>query len=263
MRARTKATGRRAAKTGVLRAPARAARASAAGPRTLAIDVGGTGLKAAVLDAKGTMISDRVRVETPEEATPESLLDALLALVKPLPAYDRISVGFPGVVRNGVIRTAPNLSTERFAGFDLAHSLAGSLGKPTRVLNDADVQGYAAISGHGLEMVITLGTGFGTALFHDGELCPHLEIAHLPFHKKTFDEILGNDGRKKHGKKRWNKRVREAIGLLHVLTNFDHLYIGGGNAKKLEGILPENCTIIDNKSGILGGIKLWADRRHK
>ena len=240
-----------------------AAPAKAAGPATLAIDVGGTGLKAAVLDAKGKMLTDRVRVDTPADPTPELLIDALLELVKPLPHYDRISVGFPGVVRNGVIKTAPNLGTERFAGFDLAHSLAKALGRPCRVLNDADVQGYAVISGHGLEMVATLGTGFGTALFHDGELCPHLEIAHAPFRKdECYDDVLGNAGRKKAGNKKWNKRVREAIDNLRTLVNFDHLYIGGGNSKKLKGDLPEDCSVVDNTAGILGGIRLWDDRRH-
>ncbi|MGH9443692.1 MAG: ROK family protein [Thermoanaerobaculia bacterium] len=172
--------------------------------------------------------------------------------------------GFPGVVRNGVIKTAPNLGTDRFAGFDLAHSLQKTLGKPCRVLNDADVQGYAVISGHGLEVVATLGTGFGTAIFHEGELCPHLEVAHLPFRPgKDYDGVLGNAARKKAGKKKWNKRVREAIENLRVLTNFDHLYLGGGNAKKLKGKLPENVTVVDNAAGILGGIRLWEDPRHR
>jgi len=226
--------------------------------KTLAIDIGGTGLKASVLDPKGKMLHDRVRVETPQECTPELLVKSLVALTKELPPFDRVSVGFPGVVRKGVVITAPHLGTEKFKAFDLERELEKSLGKPVRVLNDADCQGFAAIHGKGVEMVITLGTGFGTALFVDGRLGPHLELAHHPFRKgETYDEQLGNAALERVGKRRWNKRVRRAIRLLRVLTNFDRLYIGGGNAKKLRFTLDPDCELVDNQAGILGGIKLW------
>ena len=232
--------------------------AEAAHPTTLAIDVGGTGLKASVLDAKGNMMADRVRVKTPHPIDPNLLVDTLVELAKPLPPFDRVSVGFPGVVRGGVIRTAPNLGTEEFRGFDLAAALSERWGKPVRVINDADMQGFAAIKGQGVEMVITLGTGFGSSLFLDGRLGPHLELAHHPFHKgKTYEEELGDKARKKLGKKKWSRRVIEAIDLLRVLTNFDHLYIGGGNAGRIDGELPEDVSLVDNAAGVLGGIKLW------
>ena len=228
------------------------------GPFTLAIDVGGTGLKASVLDAAGQLAADRVRVKTPHPIDPPLLVDTLAKLVTPLPPFDRVSVGFPGVVRDGIIRTAPNLDTEAFRGFNLAEALEQRLGKPTRVLNEADMQGYAAIRGEGIEMVITLGTGFGTAMFLNGALGPHLELAHHPFHKSsTYEEELGEGGRKKLGKKKWHRRVEAAIEELRKLTNFDHLYIGGGNAKKLELELPPDVSLVDNTAGILGGIKLW------
>ena len=229
---------------------------------TLAIDIGGTGLKASVLDPKGKMLTERARVETPHPLDPAILIDTLARLVTPLPAFDRISVGFPGVVRHGKVVTAPNLGTKAFAGFDLAGALGKRLGgKPVRVLNDADMQGFGVIRGKGLEMVITLGTGFGTALFYDGRLAPHLEISQLKFRKgETYDRQLGQAARKEVGNIEWNRRVRKAIANLRVLTNFDRLHVGGGNAKKLEGDLGEDVEIADNAAGILGGIKLWDER---
>ena len=230
---------------------------------TLAIDIGGSGLKASVLNEAGEMMVDRVRVPTPKPCPPELMIETLSTMVAQLPEYHRISVGFPGVVRKGVILTAPNLGTEFWNGFDLAGGLSEALGsKPIKVINDADMQGLAAVKGEGVEMVITLGTGFGTGIYVDGKLGPHLEMAHHPFHKgATYDKTLGNANRSAIGNKKWRKRVVEAINNLTVLTNFDHLYIGGGNAKRLAGKveLAENIKIIDNKAGILGGIKIWED----
>ena len=230
------------------------------GPRTLAIDIGGTGLKASVLDAEGKMLHDRVRVETPVGKPPEGIIEALAGLVAPLPAYDRISVGFPGVVRDGKVRTAANLGHPAWIGFDLAKALQKRLKKPTRVVNDADMQGLAAVKGKGVELVVTLGTGFGTALYLDGRLAPHLELAHHPFRKgESYEEQLGNAARKKAGAKKWNKRIQRAIETLRLLIHFDHLYIGGGNAKKITFTPDVDVTIISNEAGIKGGVALWRD----
>jgi polyphosphate glucokinase len=229
--------------------------------RILAIDVGGSGLKAALLDGGGHMVTERLRIETPHLDKPEVLVDALAGLVEPLGTFDYVSVGFPGVVRKGKIITAPNLGTEELQGFDLAGALQERLGKPVRVINDADMQGYGAIEGKGVEMVITLGTGFGSALFMDGELAPHLEIAHLPFRKgKTYEQRTGDKARRKLGKKEWNREVRKAIAALRVLTHFDRLYIGGGNADKLKLKLDPDVQIVSNENGVRGGAKLWRER---
>jgi polyphosphate glucokinase len=229
--------------------------------RILAIDIGGTGLKAAILNGDGEMMTERIRVVTPHPVTPDGLVEALTKLIEPLGAFDYVSVGFPGVVRNGKIITAPNLGTDVMKGFDLAAALQARLGKPVRVINDADMQGYGAIEGNGLEMVITLGTGFGSALFMDGHLAPHLEIAHLPFRKdKDYDQQVGDKARKKIGKRAWNRRVEHAISTLRVLTNFDRLYIGGGNASKINFKLDPDVTIISNECGIRGGAWLWRKR---
>jgi polyphosphate glucokinase len=249
--------------------------ATPVGPLTLAIDIGGTGLKASVLDAQGAMVADRVVVKTTYPCSPTSLVDDLVALVAPLPAADRVSAGFPGMVRKGVVLSAPHFVTDagpgtkvddnlvaQWAHFDLAGALKKRLGKPTRVANDADIQGAAVVSGKGLELVITLGTGVGTALFYDGRLLPHLEFAHHPFRKgETYNEQLGDVARKEVGNGRWNKRVRRAVDTLRALSFFDHCYIGGGNAKHLTGDLATDVSTVDNTAGILGGIKLWGSRQ--
>ena len=227
--------------------------------RTLAIDVGGTGIKAVVLDEAGHMVSEHRRVPTPPKpVAPETLLRAIDEVTTPLGAFERVSVGFPGYVREGRVLTAPNLGTEVLAGFDLQSALAERLGKPVRVLNDADVQGFGAIKGEGIEMVLTLGTGAGTAIFRDGEVMPHLELAHHPVSgKKTYDEYIGNAARQKKGKKVWNKRVAKVIDILREVVRFDHLYIGGGNAKALSFTLPDDVSTVANTDGLTGGIGLW------
>ena len=226
--------------------------------RILAIDIGGTGLKAALLDLEGNMLTDRVRVKTPHPCTSTQLVDTLVELVKPLGHFDRISVGFPGVTRRGVIYTAPNIGTEELKGFDLGGELQRRLGCPVRVVNDADMQGQAVVRGQGTEVAITLGTGMGFAIFSEGELGPHMELSHHPFQKgKDYDARVGNAAFEKIGSKKWNRRVKEAIKNIRVLTSFDRLYIGGGNAKELTMALPADIEIVNNQNGLKGGAWLW------
>jgi polyphosphate glucokinase len=230
-------------------------------PRTLAIDIGGTGLKAAVLDVGGRILGQRVRVKTPADATPQAVLDALTELVKPLPAFDRISIGFPGVVRRGTVLTAPNLGTKKWKGFALQEALAERFGKPARMENDAEVAGLGVIGGKGLEVVVTLGTGFGSAIFSDGRMTPHLELAHHPIHKSlTYDQYVGDAALKEIGRKKWNRRVLKVIAVLRTLLNFDKLHIGGGNARHIAFKLPKYVDLVSNTEGITGGVKLWDDK---
>jgi len=241
------------------------------GPHTLAIDVGGTGLKATVLDASGTPEHERVRVPTTYPCRPQDLVDQLASLIEPLPAFDRVSVGFPGVLRGGVVRTAPTFETTAglgsdidpdlvaaWHGFDLAGALAARLGSPCRVANDADVQGAGAAAGPGLQLVITLGTGLGSAVFRDGRLALHLELAHHPIKDgETYNSYLGDAARKRVGNEKWNRRVARAVALLDVLIVPDAILIGGGNATKIEVDLGPKVHMIDNAEGLLGGIRLW------
>jgi polyphosphate glucokinase len=240
-------------------------------PRTLAIDIGGSGLKAVVLAPDGRMVSDRNRRETPYPCTPPVLLDELTALAAAQPSYDRVSVGFPGAIRKGRVREVPAFSrrgpglppdpelVQLWTGFELETALAGRFGKPTRAANDADVQGSAVISGHGMELVITLGTGVGCAVFFDGVLLPHMELSHGRFgHGESIEVACGDNERQKVGKDAWRARVLDALDALEAMVLPDHLYIGGGNAKKLDADqLGPNRTLVPNISGLLGGIALW------
>jgi polyphosphate glucokinase len=241
------------------------------GQATLAVDIGGTGIKASVLDPKGAMMVDRVRVKTPHPCPPDLLVEAVSALAGGLPPFDRVSVGFPGMVRQGRVITAPNLSTSGGAGspvleelvnawhgFDLHAAIEERTGKPTRVVNDADLQGLGVVQGEGLECVITLGTGMGSSFFLDGELAPHLELAHHPFRKgETYEQQVGEAARLRIGNKRWSRRVAVAVETLEALMLYDRLYVGGGNAKHLKVDLGEKATLVGNTGAILGGLRLW------
>lgn len=243
-------------------------------PITLAIDIGGTGLKASLLDSHGTMLSDRVRAATTYPCPPSTMVQALCDLVAPLGSFDRVSVGFPGVVRNGLILSAPHFVTKRGPGtstdkrlrsawdhFDLAGALGTSFSKPCRVINDADMQGLDCVQGAGVELVITLGTGMGSAVFQNGRLGPRLELSHHPlFDNVTYNDYVGDAVRKRIGNKKWNRRVARTINVLDALFFYDHLFIGGGNARHLTIDLGSKASLIDANAGILGGIRLWDAR---
>lgn len=227
-------------------------------PYTLAIDIGGTGLKASVLDARGRMVAKPVRVDTPYPCTPKAMVDALVRMVKPLPRFDRISIGFPGVVRNDRIITAAHYGIEKWRNFQLAKTLTKRLGKPARIVNDADMQGLAVMKGKGLEIVITLGTGVGTAIFQDGELMIKVELSTHPYGgSDTYNTFIGHKTFLRIGKKAWNKRVRKAIDQIYHLFFYDKIYVGGGNARHITFRPDKNMKIISNDAGILGGIALW------
>jgi polyphosphate glucokinase len=225
-------------------------------PITLSIDIGGSGLKAMLLDPSGKPLSERQRVPTPAIPTPANVLKGLDKLRDLLPEFDRVSVGFPGVIKRGITYTAANLHP-RWALFPLQVELEKRWRKPVRVCNDAAVQGYGAVRGRGVELTLTLGTGMGSALFTEGRLCPGLELGHHPWRKQTYEDYIGRRGLDKYGHKRWNKFVAEAIVQTEKLFNWDHLYIGGGNTKKLTFKPPKNVTIVSNREGILGGVALW------
>jgi polyphosphate glucokinase len=231
---------------------------SASGDKILSIDIGGSNIKATILDFEGNLTREYVKIETPSPATPDKVLEAIKHLVKDFPDYHKISAGFPGYVRNGVVYTAPNLDNITWHKFNLNRELSLLLDKPAKVVNDADLHGFGVISGKGLELVITLGTGFGTALFNDGLLLPHLEIAHHPVSKdRTYDEYVGKKALKEVGTRKWNNRVEKILMILKTVFNYDTLYIGGGSADKINIKLDENIVIVSNKDGIKGGAKLW------
>lgn len=229
-------------------------------PRTLAIDIGGTGIKAMILDAAGKALTERVRVPTPQPATPKKVLEAIRDLGGKMGDFDRVGAGFPGVVKQGVVKTAPHLE-KKWKGVHLDELLRNTFHTPARVANDAVVQGYPAITGKGIELVITLGTSMGSAIYANGSAVP-MEMGHHPIsHKHAYEDEVGNDALKKHGKKKWNKHVKQVIELLDRTFNYDRLYIGGGNAQHIDFKLPANVRIIDNADGLFGVIALWREKK--
>lgn len=224
----------------------------------LTFDVGGTNIKATVLDSEGEFLQDFKKVPTPRPATPAQVLAAMISLSKEFTNYNCISIGFPGYIKRGIVFTAPNLSTDAWKGVNLNGLVNEALGKPVRIVNDADLQGLAVVSGVGLEMVITLGTGFGTALLLDGNLLPHLELAHQAVTRKhTYDTYVGNSALKKIGTSKWNKRVQKVLAMIKTVFNYDRLYISGGNASKLNFELDPDMEVVRNKDGIKGGARVW------
>jgi len=238
---------------------ARTASPKTSNPITMCIDIGGSGLKAMLVNAKGSPVSERQRVATPAVPTPRAVLKGLVELRNTLPDFDRVSVGFPGVTKRGITYTAANLHPLWY-GFPLEKELEKLWKKPVRVANDAAVQGYGAIKGDGVELAITLGTGLGSSLFTNGHLCPGLELGHHPWKKdREYEDYLGRRGLDKYGKKRWNELLQEAIEQTAKLFNWDHLYLGGGNTKKIDFKPGKNIEIVSNEAGLLGGVALWRE----
>lgn len=225
----------------------------------LSIDIGGTSIKTVLLDQDGNMLSEYIKSKTPEGATPKDIVSGIQELIKSIPnTYGKVSIGFPGYVKNGIVKTAPNLAKNKWADVDLAQRVADALSKPVRLVNDADQQGLGVVEGKGFEIVFTVGTGFGTALLFDGELLPHLELAHFPISKEEdYDDYIGNKAFEKIGTERWNKRLKKVIEIYKTVFNYDFLYIGGGNSKHIDFKLEKNIKVVTNRDGIKGGAKLW------
>ncbi|HWB93832.1 MAG TPA: ROK family protein [Puia sp.] len=225
----------------------------------LAIDVGGSHIKCTILNSQGeTQIKYR-KLVTPNPATPINVIAAIQQLVKDLPDYDKISVGFPGYVRNGIVFTAPNLWSTHWSGdVELGQLISNALHKPVRLVNDADQLGLGVVSGQGFEMAVTLGTGVGTAVMYNGYLLPHLELAHHPIRKDVdWDHYVGERAMRKVGKHKWNKRVARMLKAWKTVFNYDRLYLGGGGVAHLCISLDENIHRFTNEDGIKGGAKLW------
>jgi polyphosphate glucokinase len=242
------------------------------GLNTLAIDCGGTGLKATVLDEAGTMIGSRVRRKTPYPLPPDLLVRTLVELAgETEKRFDRASVGFPGLIRGGIVHATPHYVTERgpfsprdpelvaaWSGYDIQGALQEAFGKPTRVLNDAEIHGMACTEGKGFEVMLTLGTGLGCALFDDGRLLPKIELSQAPFRKgETYDEQLGHHTRVRIGNRKWSLRVQQAIDGLRPVFWWDRLYVGGGGARHLRVDLGPDAALVSNDMGLMGGVRLW------
>ena len=226
--------------------------------KILCVDIGGSHIKATVINYDGDFLQKYEREDTPSPPYPENVVKLIVELSNRFPHYDKVTAGFPGYVKHGVVKTAPKLSNKMWKDFDLQKELQSHLQKPTLVINDADFQGLSLAEGTGVEMLITLGTGFGSAVLLDGMLMPHLEMSQHPVtKKKNYNDYLGQAALDKVGKKKWNKRLKKVIGILETVFNYDHLYISGGSAKLIDFELDDNISIVNNREGIKGGMVLW------
>ena len=226
--------------------------------KILAIDIGGSNIKTMLLDGNGNHLEERRRIPTPSPATPDSVLNVIKELAAQTGHFDRAAAGFPGFIKNGVVKTAPNLGTEYWKDYPLQEKLSELLNVPVIAVNDADFQGAGLVKGEGLEMVLTLGTGFGTALTLNGTLLPHLEVSQHPITKsKNYDEYIGEAALQEIGEEKWNERMEKVLGIIKTVFNYDLLYISGGNAELLNFKLDENVHIKTNKDGFLGAVNLW------
>ncbi len=250
-------------------------------PPTLAVDCGGGGIKASVLDAAGTMLAQPVRTPTPYPLPPERLVDVIADLAESLPEAGRVTVGMPGMIRHGVVVKTPHYVTrsgprtrvlpelvDLWSGYDMRHAIEHRLRLPARVLNDAQVHGAGVVAGTGLELMLTFGTGLGNALFDGGVLAPHLELSQGPVKwGLTYDEYIGEHERLRLGDAMWSRRVRRLVDMLRPVYLWDRLYIGGGNSRRLVPTvvakLGDDVVIVPNSAGIVGGVRVWSLRdRH-
>ncbi len=237
---------------------------------TLSLDVGGSGIKAMVLNELGEPVSERSRVDTPYPCPPELFLKTIQELVAEQPSFDRVSVGFPAMVRDGrtlrvvvfarAVKGGPR-DPELFAlwdGFELQHAISEIFDVPTLLINDADMQGCAVVTGIGMEFIVTLGTGVGTALFHNGDLLPHMELSHGEFAGASIDRAIGDARRKILGNKEWRPLVTSALIDFDAKIFPDKIFVGGGNSKHLrEEDLINGCEIVPNAAGLIGGVRAW------
>jgi polyphosphate glucokinase len=164
--------------------------------------------------------------------------------------WDVVSVGVPAPVRAGRVVSEPvNLGTG-WVGFDFE----AAFGSPTKVMNDAAMQALGSYEG-GTMLFLGLGTGLGSAIIAGGIVEP-MELGHLPFKKRTFEDYVGDRGRKKYGRKRWEELVTEAVERLSAALEPDYVVLGGGNASKLEQ-LPPNARLGSNSNAFTGAFRLW------
>lgn len=242
---------------------------------TLSVDCGGGGIKASVLDDQGAMISRAVRTPTPYPLPPTKLVETIGALADQLPAADRVTVGMPGMLRHGVVITTPHYITkdgprskvlpelvDQWARFDMGGAVSERLGVPALVLNDAEVAGAGVVTGRGLEMIVTLGTGLGNAVFDNGVLAPHVEVSQGPVRwGLTYDDYIGEHERLRLGDAHWSRRVRRVVDALRPMYVWDRLYLGGGNSRRITAVqlsrMGDDVVVVPNEAGMTGGARCW------
>jgi predicted NBD/HSP70 family sugar kinase len=213
-------------------------------PIVLAVDVGGSHVKALTSNQR-----ERRRFASGPTLTPEEMVAGTLEVAAGW-TWSRVTVGIPSPVRGGKVVAEPVNLGEGWVGFDYE----AAFGKPTQVVNDAVMQAVGSYQG-GRMLFLGLGTGLGSAMIVDGVIEP-LELGHLPYRKKTFEDYVGEQSRKKRGKKKWTKDVFAAVEQLAAAMEPDEVVIGGGGVEELDE-LPEGCRRGENENAFVGGFRLW------
>lgn len=222
------------------------------GLRILALDVGGTHVKALVSGLHSGQDATR-RIDSSPKLTPRQMVKAIRAVTTDW-TYDVISIGYPGVVWHGRPLIEPHHLGPGWVGFDYA----GAFGKPVRMINDAAMQAIGSYNG-GRMLFLGLGTGLGSALILDGLIEP-MELGHLPYRKhQTYEDYLGIAGLKRLGKKHWRKAVFDVVDRLTAAFEVDSVVLGGGNVAKLKK-LPPRVIAGDNANAFVGGFRLWTEK---
>jgi len=237
--------------------------------RILGIDIGGTGIKGAPVELpSGEILAEHLHLPTPQPATPRAVSAVIQKMVRHFQFTGRVGVGFPGVIRQGVVGTAVNLSPS-WVGKNAEKIFKKAVKLQVSVINDADAAGLAEVhhgagkKEKGTVVLITLGTGIGSAVFIGGELVPNTELGHLPLHGKDAEKTASAKAREKHdwGWKKWSKRIREYLQLVEKLINPDLIIVGGGVSRRAEKWLPRASQGIrakvvpaklHNEAGIVG-----------
>ena len=211
----------------------------------LTVDVGGSHVKA-LLEGE----TERRRFPSGPDFTAQQMADGVLAAVDGW-SFDRVSVGIPAPVDHGKPLHEPVNLGDGWVEFDYE----AAFGVPTKVVNDAAMQALGSYEGGGRMLFLGLGTGLGSAVIADGVIEP-LELAHLPYRDKTFEEYVSERALKHHGKKEWRKNVFDVVARLSAATEADYVVIGGGGAKELDE-LPPNSRRGSNMNAFVGGFRLW------
>jgi polyphosphate glucokinase len=212
--------------------------------KILVIDVGGTHVK--ILCTGQTTPR---RFESGPKMTAQQMIQGVLSLSKGW-TYDAVSIGYPGAV----LRGRPVAEPYELGGGWVGCDFSAGLGAPVRLVNDAAMQAVGSYEG-GEMLFLGLGTGLGSTMIVDGFVEP-MEIGHLPFKNKTYEDYLGKRGLKRLGGKRWQKAVDKITQLLIKALEPDYVIFGGGNAKRLKN-LPDKCRLGENSNAFTGGFRLW------
>ncbi|MBQ2721409.1 MAG: ROK family protein [Opitutales bacterium] len=250
--------------------------------KVLGIDIGGSGVKGGIVDlAKGELVSERIRVPTPKSRDPNMLIDAIAQIVDAFEWKGKIGCGFPGVVRSQIIETAANLTGKKIIGTNLAEEIGRRTNCDAWIINDADAAGIAEMQYgagkdiKGLVLMLTVGTGIGTALFQDGVLVPNLEFGHLKMRDKLTSknvdaEKIYSDAIRKANDltwRAWTERFNKYLRYVQALCWPDLIILGGGIASKKEKFfkyIDVDCDVItaklENRAGIIGAAYMASEK---